>query len=181
MPSITGGALRGRAIALAKGTSIRPTTARVRSAIFQVWQHADRLQAPFLDLFAGSGLIALEALSRGAPEAFSIERSRSAVQAMRRLARSLGLELRWRILQGEVERTLPRLRGTRFGVIYADPPYRYAKPEAIAAAVQRAQIHCEELAIELAAGAMPNWPHPWRCIEVRRYGSTAIHRLERAR
>jgi 16S rRNA (guanine(966)-N(2))-methyltransferase RsmD len=88
---------------------------------------APRLEgARVLDLYAGSGSLALEALSRGASMAVVVERDRKACDAIRRNVEELGLSGRVEIIARDVSGALPRLleRGMRFDVVFADPPYR---------------------------------------------------------
>ena len=76
-----------------------------------------------LDLYAGSGALALEALSRGAAEAVLVERDREAASVCERNARTLGYGERIELLRGELKAVLPRLEGRRFDLVFVDPPY----------------------------------------------------------
>ncbi len=118
---ITGGALRGRLVGVPR--SARPTEGRVREALFSIWR--DRLPgARVLDLFAGSGVVALEAMSRGADQALCVEGDAAAFRLLESNCRQLGggAVKPWRAnLPGGLE-DLARQRG-QFDLIYADPPY----------------------------------------------------------
>src|SRR5690242_3403046 len=98
---IVAGALRGRPLVAPKGHSVRPTADRVRQAVFDVLTHApwapDLEGARVLDLFAGSGALGLEALSRGAAFALFVERDGAAAGAIRQNLEQLGLDDRSRI------------------------------------------------------------------------------------
>jgi len=121
MPSlrITGGTLRGRRVPVPP-REVRPTSERARQAYFNIV--GPRIDgAHFLDLFAGSGVFALEALSRGAASATVIEKSRRQCQAISELAAELGVSVT--AIAGDAVSSLART-GT-FDLVYADPPYDY--------------------------------------------------------
>ena len=121
---ITGGALRGRKLFTPKSSAIRPMRDQVRSALFSILGGLVE-GSRFLDLFAGTGSVGLEALSRGASFAVFVDASREAVQIIERNLRELGLAPRAEILQDDVFRALERLhrRGERFDLIFIGPPY----------------------------------------------------------
>jgi len=101
------------------GASTRPTTDRLRETLFDIL--APRLAgATFLDAYAGTGAVGMEALSRGAAYAVFLERHRAALDAIRRNLASLGLEARATVVAGPVLRTLPQHRAD---IVFLDPPY----------------------------------------------------------
>jgi 16S rRNA (guanine966-N2)-methyltransferase len=121
---ITGGALGGRRLVAPRGERTRPTSDRVREALFQVLGPLDG--ARVLDLFAGSGALGIEALSRGATEATFVDSAPAAIAAVRRNLAALDLD-------AEVRRTDARafLRNARadarfYSLVLLDPPYRLA-------------------------------------------------------
>jgi len=120
---IVGGQLGGRRIEAPPGRSVRPTRERVREAWFSAL--GERIDgARVLDLFAGSGALGIEALSRGAALVHFVEADGRAYRVLRRNLESLGVEDRARLHRGDVFRLLDRLRaGPRFDVALADPPY----------------------------------------------------------
>ena len=98
---ISAGAARGRRLTVPEGLSIRPTSDRVRQAIFNVLgQFFDGERV--LDLFAGSGAMGLEALSRGAGRLTLVEQDREAIRAIEANLRMLGWEERARVVRGDV-------------------------------------------------------------------------------
>jgi 16S rRNA (guanine(966)-N(2))-methyltransferase RsmD len=122
---ITGGALKGRRLHAPKSAAIRPMRDQVRAALFNILD--DLVSGShFLDLFAGTGSVGLEALSRGAVRAVFVDSSREAVQIIERNVLALGLRDRVTILQDDVFRALERLwrRGERFDLVFIGPPYR---------------------------------------------------------
>lgn len=121
---ISAGEHRGRRLRSVKGTRTRPTSDLLRQAAFNVL--GDRIQgARALDLFAGTGSVGLEALSRGAATVTFIEKDRRAVGALRSNLERLSLVPQARILSGDVLLVLERLQGAgeRFDCIFLDPPY----------------------------------------------------------
>ena len=120
---IVAGTHRGHRIAAPPGRATRPTPDRVREALFSILGTIDGIDV--LDLFAGSGALGLEALSRGAATATFVDRSPRAVQAIRANAASLGIEDRVRVLARDWRAALAaeRAAGRRFGLCLCDPPY----------------------------------------------------------
>ena len=117
---ISGGELRGRRLHVPK-QGVRPTTGRVREAIFSMLGDVDG--AAVLDLFCGTGALAIEALSRGAAEATLVD-SRPA--AARRNLESLDLGERARVVRADAARFLGRSEPGSFDLVLCDPPYRLA-------------------------------------------------------
>lgn len=118
---LSGGDLRGRRLETAPG--VRPTGGRVREALFSIWQ--PRLQGSrILDLFAGSGAIGLEALSRGARRADFVEASPKVLACLRRNL-ALADDLEAVLHRGRLPEWLQRQRPEPFDLVFADPPYRF--------------------------------------------------------
>jgi 16S rRNA (guanine(966)-N(2))-methyltransferase RsmD len=122
---IGAGDQKGRALRAPKGAATRPTSGRVRAALFNIL--GDRLlQAAWLDLFAGSGAIGLEALCRGAARATFVEARPEACRCIRDNIAALGYADRATVWCGPVHRflgTAPRTRESPFDLVFADPPY----------------------------------------------------------
>jgi 16S rRNA (guanine966-N2)-methyltransferase len=118
---VVAGSHRGRTLHAPVGRATRPTQDRVREAVFS--KLGDVTGARVLDLFAGSGALAIEALSRGAAAATLIDTSRAAITAIRRNARELGLTLEVR--QQSAEAFLARACRERrqYDLVFVDPPY----------------------------------------------------------
>lgn len=128
---ITGGTLRGRRVPVPPG-EVRPTSERARQAFFNIL--GDRIWgARFLDLFAGSGIFSLEALSRGAASATAVDFSRKNMTSLAAFARSLDVDLR--TIGSDVLTALRGLGADPFDVVYADPPYAYPQYDDLAAAL----------------------------------------------
>lgn len=120
---IVAGEHRGRRIAAPAGTATRPTADRVREALFSIVGPVGGLDV--LDLFAGSGALGLEALSRGAASAALVERDRRAVACIRANAEALGVGHRARVIARDWRAALAaeRAAGRVFGLCLCDPPY----------------------------------------------------------
>lgn len=120
---VIGGRWKGRRLAPIPGRGVRPTSDRVREAWMSLL--GDRLcGAAVTDLFAGSGAVGLEALSRGAAHVVFVERSRTAVRVIRRNIRALNAEARATVVRGDALAHARRMAaGERCDVALADPPY----------------------------------------------------------
>ena len=116
---VIGGEFRSRRLKSAPGLATRPTPDRLREALFNVL--APRIDgAVFVDCYAGTGSVGIEALSRGASRAVFIEKSRTAVDVIRENLATLGLEARAEVFTGSVSKVLERLEAD---IVFVDPPY----------------------------------------------------------
>jgi 16S rRNA (guanine966-N2)-methyltransferase len=126
---VVGGKHSGRRLQAPAGDATRPTSDKVREAIFNRLAHGglevevDPLSGPVLDLYAGSGAFGIEALSRGAPRADLVEFSRPAIASIRANVTSLGLGDELTLHATRVEAFVRRASATRFQLVFADPPY----------------------------------------------------------
>lgn len=122
---VVAGSARGRRLRTPAGTDTRPTTDRVREAVFNaLFARGGVAGAQVADLFAGSGALGIEALSRGADRCWFIESAREAVAVIADNLADLGFDHRATVLAGEVERLVGRLPDD-LAVVFADPPYRF--------------------------------------------------------
>ena len=124
---VVAGTYRSRQLVAPRGMATRPTSDRLRETLFNVL--APRLEgARFADLYAGSGAVGIEALSRGAGFCCFAERAPAAVQAIRSNMAALGIAAGWSRATGTVARTLEQLGqlGTSFDIVFLDPPYEAA-------------------------------------------------------
>lgn len=171
---IIAGRWRGHRLRTAKGRGVRPTTDRVREA----WLAAvggDVEGAKVLDLFAGSGALGLEALSRGAKEVVFVERARNALVALRGNVELLGTEGECQIVAGDAMAFVRRLTEGAFDLVLADPPYDLGLAgkllEVFAEKGFARELWVEHRSVE----AMPPLPG----IRQRRYGDTTLTTLKR--
>jgi 16S rRNA (guanine(966)-N(2))-methyltransferase RsmD len=120
---VIGGQFRSRRLKTLPGEALRPTPDRLREALFNVL--APEIEgAVFLDAYAGSGAVGIEALSRGAARAIFIEADRAAVRVIRENLASLGLEDRAEVVHGQA---LKRLGNYRADIAFLDPPYALSR------------------------------------------------------
>ena len=177
---ITGGELRGRRFRLPRGSDFRPTADRVKSAVFSILG-TDAVQgARALDLYAGSGALGLEALSRGAASVDFVETNARRCRHIRDALATLGLTERGAVHQGRVERILESLTG-EYGLVFADPPYAQDDWDGLMAALNRSGMlddgsivvaeHRHNLTMADEYGSLS-------LLTRRRYGDTAISMYE---
>lgn len=176
---IVAGVAGGRRLAVPpRGT--RPTSERVREALFGALEAAGELDgATVLDLYAGSGALGLEALSRGATGATFVEADRRALDVLRRNAAAVGLP-GVRVLPGSVESVLAGPAPAPYDLILADPPYDLANDrlaEVLAAVAAGGWLAADGvLVVERAArDGEPPWPAGLTGLRTRRYGDTVVH------
>jgi 16S rRNA (guanine966-N2)-methyltransferase len=177
---IVAGKFRGASIVAPKGAATRPTSDKVRQALFNVLEHGvpdfDFEGARVLDLFAGSGALGLEALSRGARFALFVEEDSTARGAIRRNVEALGLTGATKIWRRDATRLGEAGTLQSFNLIFCDPPYGKGLGErAIAAAVEGGWMAKGAIAVlEERAGCEIAWPTPFHEIDRRCYGDTEI-------
>jgi 16S rRNA (guanine966-N2)-methyltransferase len=164
---ITGGSARGRVVTCPDLGGVRPTSSRVREALFSiVGQDLSGLRV--LDAFGGSGLMALEAWSRGA-EVTIVERDPRVFRHLEATARALGA--RWTLVRGDVRACAPQLG--RFDGVIADPPYADPVEGTLDALAPHA---CAWLVLEAAtATQVPSRAGALRCDRARTFGETTLH------
>jgi 16S rRNA (guanine966-N2)-methyltransferase len=170
---VIAGTARGRPLVAPRGSHTRPITDRVKETLFGIL--ADRvIDARVLDLYAGSGSVGIEALSRGAASCDFVEHDRRAVAAIRENLERAGVGEHASVHTLDVMRYLERSEDDRFGLVFMDPPY-----------VERAILApLERLVAHLAPGAMVVVKHHWRTEvpepegiitwRVRRFGETSL-------
>jgi len=119
---IVRGSLGGRVLRAPHGAATRPTSEKVREAIFNILPDVERLQV--LDMFAGSGALGIEALSRGAAHATFIDQSKPALAVLRQNLRELGIEARATVLSGDAVSLAARhVPASPWQLVFIDPPY----------------------------------------------------------
>lgn len=175
---MTGGALGGRTLVAPPGRSVRPTTDRVREAVFARLGDVSGTRA--LDLYAGTGALGIEALSRGAVACVFIERARPALSALRRNLETLGLGDRARVVSREVGATVSDLgrAGERFDLVFVDPPYDTGEDERSLRAALAAGILVEGAVVVVERSRRHALPAIAGLVlrDERRYGDTVVGR-----
>jgi len=177
---IIAGRFKGKTIDAPKGLGTRPTTDRVRESLFNVLEHGapglDFTDLRVLDLFAGSGALGLEALSRGARYSLFIDDDTAARAAIRRNVEGLGLTGVTKIWRRDATRLGPAGTITPFDLVFCDPPYgQDLGARALDAAASGGWLAPGAIAVlEERAGHETSWPAPFTEIDRRRYGDTEI-------
>jgi len=179
-PRIIAGEAGGRRLAVPAGESVRPTSDRVKESVFSALGPGRLVGARVLDLYAGSGALGLEALSRGAGEALLVDRDQAAARAIRSNIETLGFEDRAVLRQSPVATVVGGPRpGDPFDLALLDPPYD--TPAAEVEAVLHRLVEGEWLGpdatvvVERAAGSAPLvWPAGWGSTWERCYGDTLV-------
>lgn len=176
---IVGGEFRGRPLATPRSDSIRPTTDRTREAVFNVLAHRfpDRLEgARVLDLFAGTGALGLEALSRGAAHAVFIEESAEGRGLIRSNVETFGLTGRTKIFRRDATAIGDIGTLSPFGLVFADPPYGKGLGErALQSARAGGWLEPDALCVVEEIASVPFDPGPdFSVLDERGYGDTVI-------
>jgi 16S rRNA (guanine966-N2)-methyltransferase len=179
MPRIVAGTVGGRRLTVPPGREVRPTSDRAREALFDtLGTLLDVDGAHVLDLYAGSGAVGLEAVSRGAASALLVEADARAAAVARSNAAALGLADRVEVVRDRVERLLDIAPSQPYHVAFADPPY--ALPDAeVDRMLQRLAsgwlLVGGIIVVERASrSASPTWPSHFEAIKQRRYGDGAL-------
>lgn len=158
------------------GRETRPTTARVREALFNIWQGSIQ-NCRWLDLCAGNGSMGAEALCRGAATVVGIEQSGKACHIIRQNWEKVATpEQEFRLLRGDVRSVLPSLAGEEFDRIYFDPPYASGLYEPVLEAIARYHLLAPagELAIEHDSQWSAIATFPLTISRQKRYGNTNL-------
>ncbi len=170
---ITGGEARGTPLAEPRGVRLRPTTGLVREALFNILV-AKVSGARVLDLFAGTGALGIEALSRGAASAVFVERDREACQTILRNLAAAGYGDRGTVVRGRLPNALRWLEGT-FDIILLDPPYGSPEAEETLAEVRRLLAPGGVVVYEHASRYNPpGRPTGLALVDARTYGDTTL-------
>lgn len=180
---VVGGQLRGRALATPRDHAIRPTTDRTREAVFNMLAHrfGDRLEgARVLDLFAGTGALGIEALSRGAAYCVFIEESAEGRGLVRTNVEAFGLTGRTKIFRRDATGLGDAGTLGPFGLVFADPPYGKGLGErALQSARAGGWLAPGALCVVEETASVAFAPGPeFTVLEERSYGETIIRFLE---
>ena len=172
---IIGGQLRGRQFTVPKRSSLRPSTDQAREGLFNLLQHRITLQdAQVLDLFAGTGAIGLECLSRGAAHATFVEQHRATARALQQRLADWGLAAQATVHTRPVAAYLAAAPAAPFDLIFLDPPYALpGKAERLAQLLVPTWLAPEGLLVLEHAQSEASPPHPG-LVDARRYGDSVF-------
>jgi len=179
---IVAGTARGRPLRGPKREGIRPTSDRVRETLFNVlgpW-----LEGAVLDLYAGTGALALEALSRGASRAVLVDSGREAQQLIARNAADLGFASQVELLAMPVDRALAQLqgRGLAFEWVFADPPYALRAGAGLLERLAGSSVLAPGATLMIESDKREPEPvHPaFEAYDVRAFGDTVVRLFHRS-
>lgn len=179
---ITGGECRGRVIASPDGLEVRPTASKIRQAFFNILSNIVP-GARFVDVCAGSGLMGIEALSRGAGRLISIEDNKRISQSIETNLKKLGFQGHSEVINSDARKVLPLLSAGEADIIYCDPPYRSELAPKIIRVVDEHKLLSANgvLAIEHARSTHLDETYGGLVLTDRRkWGQTAISFFRRA-
>lgn len=177
---IVGGQFRGRALAAPQNAATRPTSDRVREAVFNILAHGmdgfDIAGAKVLDLFAGTGALGCEALSRGAGFCMFVEEDAAARATIRENVEALGLTGVTKIFRRDATALGDAGKYAGFTLLFADPPYdRGSAPLALASAAAGGWlVPGAVVVVEERAGATVDLPAGFTKLDVRTWGDTQV-------
>ena len=178
---ITGGMIRGRRLAKIKGSNIRPTLDMVRGSIFDILGQT-LTDLKILDLFAGTGSLGIESLSRGAKEAMFVDKSSRAVAMIKKNLALCGYEPLSRIMMEELPNGLAHIQNLGFGhfdLIFIDPPYGKGYVRPTIHMLMEGSLLAKDCRMIVESSTSANDPFPSKVHSLqleltRSYGSTLI-------
>ncbi|MET0434966.1 MAG: 16S rRNA (guanine(966)-N(2))-methyltransferase RsmD [Cellulomonas sp.] len=177
MTRIVAGSVGGRTLAVPP-SGTRPTSERVREALFSRLEHLDAVEdARVLDGYAGSGALGLEAASRGAAHVVLVEWGKAAAEVCRRNVAALGLRDRVDVVRERVEAYVAR-PAEPWDLVLLDPPYDVPDAtlaEVLAALVPALTVESVVVVERSTRSAAPPWPEGMHGFDTRAYGETAVH------
>ena len=177
MRVITGSA-RGRRLGELKGMETRPTTDKVKESIFNCIQF-DVEDARVLDLFAGTGQLGIEALSRGAASCDFVEHNGTAYNVVAKNIQTARVQERARTHRMEADAFLAKAGAKRFSLIFLDPPYGGIILENALRSIERFDILSANGIIICESAVEDKFAHGFEVVRERRYGATMITVLRR--
>ena len=173
---IIAGTARGMRLKAPRGKEVRPTSDRVREALFSIISR--RLAgAVFLDLYAGSGAVGIEALSRGAEKAVFVDHKRENVLLIKENLAKTGFMEKTRVIKGDVEITLTRLARNNYkaDLVFLDPPYNFTRMNELIEKVIASRV-VDEQGLVIIEHDYHNrrWTDKFPEARQKRYGDTCL-------
>ena len=173
---VVAGSLRGRPIVAPEGEATRPTTDRAREATFNALVSLGAVEdAKVVDLFAGSGAMGIEALSRGAASCTFVERDRKALDSIRYNIKTLQLADHTTVLSGDVMTNVVALRNV--DLVLADPPYDFDRWTDLLTVLNLVLAPGGVVVTESGREIQP--PEGWQVVRSKRYGRAWVAFLQR--
>jgi 16S rRNA (guanine966-N2)-methyltransferase len=176
---VVAGSARGRRLRSPDGEATRPTSDRVRESLFNALHSRGAVQdAAVADLFAGSGALGIEALSRGAAHVWFVETDRNALECIEDNLDTLGFRASATVVRTEVRTALASGLAERFDLVVADPPYAFDDWVGLSEAVAGVLVADGLLVAE--SGSPVCLGDGWEKVRERTYGGTVITFAQRA-
>lgn len=171
---VIAGKAKGRKLKAPKGDSVRPTSDKVKGAVFSMLAQYAPL-GNFLDLFAGSGAMGIEAWSRGATGVVFVEKDRKAFEVLRSNLQTVGFS-EAALICADWQVGLRRLAGEQFAFIYVDPPFFADLYPAVLASLRELEMlsHNGILCLEHSKRQLLSYDDSWSLLKTRHYGETAV-------
>lgn len=172
---IIAGSARSRTIQTPAGQETRPTLDRVRESVFNILQMRVR-DARVLDLFSGSGAMALESLSRYAESAVMVDHSREAIACIRKNVETLRFQDRSRIIQADWKAAVETLlrENAQFDLVILDPPYAMVKLREVTEKIRPLLSEDAMIVIEHDVRTMPHVADGYDAVDTRKYGIVGV-------
>lgn len=181
---VIAGTAKGRRLRVPAGLHVRPSGARLRESAFGILEHRGAIDgARVLDLFAGTGALGIEALSRGAASLVAVEQDRAVAKLLQSNVEHAGFADRARVVVQPAERALAQLpAGETFDLVLIDPPYRAGLAQPVLERLaERALVTPHGLVlVEHARVESLAWPETWELELDRRFGDSTITLLRAA-
>ncbi len=175
---VIAGTAKGRRLRVPAGLHVRPSGARLRESAFGILEHRGAIEgARVLDLFAGTGALGIEALSRGAVSLVAVEQDRAVAKLLQSNVEHAGFTDRTRVLLQSAERAVAQLpAGESFDLVLLDPPYREGLAQPVLARLaERGLVTPGGLVlVEHARVETVAWPESWELELDRRFGDSTI-------
>ena len=173
---VIAGSLKGSRLT-SSGADVRPSSGRLREALFSILEPRI-LGCRFLDLYAGTGAVAIEALSRGASSAVLVEKEAGACRAIRKNLETCGVGNRSRLLRADALSAMQKMstRGERFDLVFADPPYVYPPLPRLLKAIRKRHMLAPDglFILERRWGEEIDTPAGLRRVRLQRYGGSGL-------
>ena len=172
---IISGTARGRSLAAPAGMGTRPTQDHVRESLFNIirWDVQD---SKVLDLFAGTGALSLEAVSRGAEHAVMIDMDREACSVIKKNMETTRLGDKCRLIARDYRQAMDQLarEGEKFDLVFIDPPYKMENTGEMCAALYDKGLLCDAflIVVEHRRGMAPLLDERFEAFDLRKYGET---------
>lgn len=175
---VIAGSAKGRRLRVPAGLHVRPSGARLRESAFGILEHRGAIDgARVLDLFAGTGALGIEALSRGARSLVAVEQDRAVAKLLEANVEHAGFSDRARVIVQSAERAVAHLpAGESFDLVLIDPPYREGLAQPVLERLaERALVTPDGLVlVERARVETLVWPETWELELERRFGDSTI-------